>query len=169
MNRWLASLCLAAVCSISPAIAQETAAPTDPNDPKIVLAAKILEETHALDTMRSVLDTMVPTLVASLKRQAPTLTDDQLKSISESLTSEMKARLPKMLIANARIYAMHFSLAELNDIETFYRSPAGQKVIAENPKIMQETIPLGMAWGRESATEAMDQIIAKLRKDGVKL
>lgn len=157
--------CLLALAA--PVFAQET--PTDPNDPKIVLATKILEEAHSLDNMSSVLDIMIPALTASIKRQSPTLTDDQLKTITDMLETEMKARLPKMLVAHARIYAAHYTLDELKALDAFYQTPAGQKVIAENPKIMKEAVPLGMAWGKESAAEAMEKVVAKLRKDGVKI
>jgi hypothetical protein len=89
--------------------------------------------------------------------------------VSDMLLDEMKSRLPKMLIANARIYAAHFTLDELKAIDGFYQTPAGQKIIVENPKIVKEAIPLGMAWGREAATEALPRVMEKLRKQGVKI
>jgi hypothetical protein len=166
MKAWAASLCLVAFCSL-PAFAQDAAAPAD--DPKIALAIKILQETHAADSMSAILDTLIPRIVQGIKQQAPNLTDDQAKMISGMLLDEMKSRLPIMLTANARIYASHFSLDELKALEQFYQTPVGQKTITELPAIAKEVFPLGEAWGRESVMEAMPKVIEKLRSQGVKI
>ncbi len=165
MRAWAASLCLVAFC-FSPAFAQD-AAPAP--DPKIDLAVKILQETHALDHMSQALDIMLPQLVNLIKQQAPNLTEDQIKMVSDMIGEEMKSTLPKMVTANARIYASHFTLDELTAIEQFYQSPAGQKVIAETPAIIKEAVPLGIAWGREAAAEVLPKVIEKLRAKGVKI
>jgi uncharacterized protein len=162
MRPWIASLCLVAFCSTS-ALAQD--AGTSTTDPKIELAAKILQETHAIDTMGSVLDTVIPQMVHLVKQQFPSLTDDQLNMMSSMLLEEMKNRLPKMVIAYARIYANHFTLDELKAIEQFYETPAGQKMIAEGPAITKEAFPLG----REAAAEALPKVIEKMRAQGVKI
>ena len=166
MRAWIASLCLVAFFSSSAAFAQD-AAPA--SDPKIALAVKILQETHATDNMSAILDALVPQMLQVMKQQEPTLTDDTLKLISGMLLDEMKSRIPIMIAANARIYANHFTLDELKAIEQFYQSPAGQKAITELPAIAKETFPLGVAWGRESAAEALPKVIEKLRKQGVKI
>jgi hypothetical protein len=165
MKSWAASLCLVAFCSL-PAFAQD-AAPAP--DPKIELATKILQETHALDHMSQALDLLLPQLVNLIKQQAPTLTDDQLKMVSDMIGEEMKNTLPLLVIANARIYASHFTLDELTAIEQFYQSPTGQKVIAETPDIMKEAVPLGVAWGHQAAIEVLPKVIEKLRAKGVKI
>jgi uncharacterized protein len=165
MRPWIASLCLVAFCSTS-ALAQDAAPPPDP---KIDLAVKILQEIHALDHVSQALDIMLPQLVNLIKQQAPNLTDDQLKMVSDMMGEEMKGTLPKMITANARIYASHFTLDELTAIEQFYQSPAGQKVIAETPAIIKEGVPLGIVWGREAAAEVLPKVIEKLRAKGVKI
>jgi len=167
MKAWAASLCLVAFCSL-PAFAQDAAAPAA-DDPKIVLATKILQETHALDHMSQALDAMLPQLTNLIKQQAPNLTDDQLKMVSDMIGEEMKGTLPAMVTANARIYANHFSIDELTAIEQFYQSPAGQKVITETPAIIKEAVPLGIAWGRASAAEVLPKVIERLRAKGVKI
>jgi len=149
----------------APALAQDAA----PDDAKIALATQILAESHAQDTMTRMLDLLVPTMVTRMKQRAPNLTDDQVKIISDSLIEEMKASMPKMLTIQARVYAEHYTLDELKQLEAFYQTPLGQKVIAETPKIATEVLPLGMAWGREAGQQAMENVIAKLRTQGMKI
>ena len=38
----------------------------------------------------------------------------------------------------ARVYASHFTEAELKQILTFYQSPVGQKMVVEEPKAIDE-------------------------------
>jgi hypothetical protein len=166
MKAWIASVCLVAFCS-SPVLAQDGAAPAA--DPKIEVATKILEESHALDHMSAALDALLPQMVNLIKRQAPSLSDEQLKMVSDMFSEELKATLPKMMTANARIYANHFTLDELKAIEQFYESPVGQKVIAETPAIIKEATPLGVALGREAAIEVLPKVIERLRQQGVKI
>ena len=167
MKAWAACLGLAALCLCLPAFAQDATPPADPA--KLAVAAKILEETHALDNMGAALDVMIVPMIRGIKQQAPNLSDDRLKMISDMLLEEMKASMPKMLALNAQIYASHFSLDELKAIEAFYGTPAGQKIVAETPKIVKEVLPIGMAWGRQAAEEALARITEKLRKEGVKI
>jgi uncharacterized protein len=164
MRAWIASVCLVAFCS-SPVLAQDVTAP----DPKIEAATRILQESHALDHMSEALDALLPQMVNIIKQQAPSLSDDQIKMVSDMFSEELKGILPKMLVANARIYASHFTLDELKAIEQFYESPVGQKVIAETPGIIKEATPLGVALGREAAMEVLPKVIDRLRKQGVKI
>ena len=166
MKLRVASACLAAFASIMPAFAQN--APS-PGDPKIAAATEILRQTHAQDNASAMFDILVPPLVAQVKSHAPNLTDVQIKMISDMLLDEMKAALPDMTVANARIYAEHFTLDELEGIRNFYTTPLGQKLLAENPKIVKEAVPLGLAWGKRAATTALAHVIEKLRSQGVKL
>jgi hypothetical protein len=141
-----------------------------PPDPaKVAVAAKILEETHALENMSAVLDMAIVPVIQNVKRQAPNLSDDELKVISDLLLTEMRKELPQAIALNAQIYASHFTLEELNAIEVFYQTPAGQKIVAETPKIVKEALPIGMAWGRQAAQEALGRILNQLRKQGVKI
>jgi len=38
---------------------------------------------------------------------------------------------------------------DLNEINTFYKSPVGQKLTKKTPLIMVESMEIGQEWGRE--------------------
>jgi hypothetical protein len=84
-------------------------------------------------------------------------------------SDEMQKELPQLVAVNAQLYASHFTLDELKAIDIFYQSAAGQKMVAETPKIIKEEAPLGMMWGRQAAQTAMERVIDKLRAQGVKI
>ena len=168
MRRWAATFGLAAFCFCSSALAQD--ATTPPPDPaKVAVATRILEATHATDNMMAVMDTMIAPMVQSIKTQNPSLPDDQIKMISDMLTEELHKLVPQGVALNAQVYASHFTLEELNAIAAFYQTPVGQKIITEQPKIVKEVLPIGMAWGRQAAEQVLTRIVEQLRKQGVKI
>jgi hypothetical protein len=60
------------------------------------------------------------------------------------------------------IYQKHFTADEVAGLLKFYRSPLGQKVIAEMPATMAEGMQIGRQWGQERA----QQMLGELRKEG---
>jgi hypothetical protein len=171
----LAAAILMVAFSVTAASAQDTAPPAsampqlpsvDPE--RLALAQKILAETHTLDNMSAMIDTLLPTIIAGFRRQSPNLPDDTYKMVGQMLAEEMRKELPSFVQANAQIYANHFTLDDLKGLDTFYQSPVGQKFVSETPKIFQETLPLGRIWGREAAQAAMQRVIEQLHAKGVK-
>jgi len=171
----LAAAALMVAFSVTVASAQDAAPPPPampqlPNvDPeRLALAQKILEETHTQDNILAMIDTMLPTIVAGFRRQSPNLSEDTYKMVGQMLADEMRKELPPFVQANAQIYANHFTLDDLKALDTFYQSPAGQKLVSETPKIFRETLPLGRIWGREAAQAAMQRVMEQLHAKGVK-
>src|ERR1700738_961296 len=119
---------LAAFCFCSSALAQDAALPP-PDAAKIAVATRVLEETHAVDNMTSVMDTMIAPMIQAIKQQSPGVPDDQLKIIADMLPEELHKLVPQAIALNAQVYASHFTLEELNAIEAFYQTPLGQKII----------------------------------------
>ncbi len=171
----LAAAILVVAFSVTVALAQDAAPPMPampqlPNvDPdRLALAQKILEETHTQDNMSAALDAMMPAMLGAFRRQSPNLPDETYKLVEQMLSDEMRKQLPQLTTINAQTYANHFTLDELKAIDAFYQTPAGQKIVSETPKIIRETAPLGMLWGRQAAQAAMQRVMEQLRAKGVK-
>lgn len=60
------------------------------------------------------------------------------------------------------IYQRHFTADEVAGLLKFYRSPLGQKVIAEMPSTMAEGMQIGRQWGQQRA----QQMLGQLQKEG---
>jgi hypothetical protein len=66
----------------------------------------------------------------------------------------------------ARIYASHFTEPELKQLLTFYQSPLGQKVIAEEPKAADETMASAGTWADNLSEEVINKMRAEMKKRG---
>jgi hypothetical protein len=95
------------------------------------------------------------------------------------LQSKMKERLHEMTDAIARLYANHFTLSELRDleafastspekrdVESFKNSASGAKFLSLRPMLMREGAKAGMEWGQRIGAEADVEIKKELRALG---
>ena len=59
------------------------------------------------------------------------------------------------------IYRDHYTNEEILQLIDFYRTPLGQKVIRETPKIMEESYLAGQEWGQQIAAKAILMLIER--------
>jgi uncharacterized protein len=76
------------------------------------------------------------------------------------------ARVSELNDIWATIYARNFTVAELRDINAFYHTETGQKLLAKLPAITQEGLVAGQKFGQSLAAEFQQCIIDELRKKG---
>jgi len=66
----------------------------------------------------------------------------------------------------ARIYATEFTEQELKDLVTFYKSPLGQKLIANEPRAVQASMTFMNQWAQAFGEIVNGQFRAEMRKRG---
>ena len=74
-------------------------------------------------------------LMTMLKHVLPNVSDD---AASGAVDTEIQYEASAFYQENVKLYAAHFSDAELNDLLTFYRSAGGRAWLAQSPLIVQE-------------------------------
>jgi uncharacterized protein len=93
-------------------------------------------------------------------QQDPSLTKD-LNEISTQMRTDLAPRFGELTDEVSRLYATNFSEQELKDILAFYKSPAGQKLLQEQPKVVDASMKFAQDW----ANKLSDQVIAKMRDE----
>jgi hypothetical protein len=91
------------------------------------------------------------------------------KDLNEVAAIEQKQYAPRvseLVEATARIYASHFTEQELKELLAYYQSPIGQKAIAEEPKIIEQSMASAGSWGDNLAQEVMASMRAEMKKRG---
>jgi hypothetical protein len=77
------------------------------------------------------------------------------------MRTDLTPRFSELTDEVARLYATNFSEQELKDILAFYKSPAGQKLLAQQPKVVDASMKFAQDW----ANKLSDQVIAKMRDE----
>lgn len=78
-----------------------------------------------------------------------------------------RTALPELTRGITGLYAAHFTLADLDQMIAFYRSPAGKKLVALSPLIIQQSMSLGQAWAEGVADRAWDSFARAAQDRGL--
>jgi hypothetical protein len=122
-----------------------------------------LELTQARRNMVAVMDNMKQIMrqsaEESFREKVPNPTPKQLEAL-RGLFDDIDVPLDEMINAIVPIYQRHFTTADLDELIRFYSSPVGQKLLHEQPQLLQESMRAGAAIQQKR----MDEIKAKIRE-----
>ena len=97
----------------------------------------------------------------AFRDRVPNPTPKQLEALN-GMVDDMMADMPldEMVEAMVPIYRRHLSRTDVDEIIRFYSGTVGQKLLREQPQMIQE----GMQAGMEIQQKRMDQMMAKIRE-----
>jgi hypothetical protein len=113
-------------------------------------------------------DSVLPAFADQIRKQAvtrPELAKD-LDEVLVSLQPEMELQKQRMIDIAARTYASKFSEAELKEIVTFFRSPAGKHYVEAQPQLLDEMVQEMQDWTTEVSEYVMVRVRAEMGKRG---
>jgi hypothetical protein len=116
-------------------------------------------------------DSIIPAFSERIRQGAvtrPELTKD-LDTVLASLEPEMELQKQAMIDTAARIYASRLSEAELNEIATFFRSPAGKRYVETQPQVLDEMVQAMQTWTQDVSEYIMVRVRAEMAKKGHQL
>lgn len=141
------------------------AAPQSPSADTMAAARELVAVSRAGDQMKTLLPLIVQQLKPLIVQKRPEAERD-FDQIMPLMLEAMNAQLGAFTEALALIYARNFTVDELRQIQGFYHTAAGQKLLEKMPVIAQESLALGQKVGQGIAKELQDRIIEELRKRG---
>ena len=89
-----------------------------------------------------------------------------LDEVAAIVQKEFDPRVNELVDRRARIYASHFTEQELKDLLTFYQSPLGKKALAEEPKVLDESMTCAGTWADNLSQDVMAKMRAEMKKRG---
>jgi len=163
MRALLAVLIAAAtVTAAAPAMAQELAPEhlalarryVDLTDRGAIYETTLVQT--GIDTMRQIV-TQNPEII------------DQTDAAIKGVLEEYRDRKGELLDQFARVYAVRFSMEELQQIVDFYASPVGQKLANANVEVNQDLQDVLSVFQSNLNREFFAKVRAELREQGVQI
>lgn len=151
---------LVLIAIAKPALAQAPAQRPAPSPASILIAKQILEIKGA----NEIYQPLVRGVIEKAKNQfmqTNFMWSKDLNEVAAKLQKDFAPKVNELVDTSARIYASHFTEAELRDLLTFYQSPVGRKAIVEEAKALDES----MAYAGEFGDSFSDEIIARMRDE----
>jgi len=93
--------------------------------------------------------------------------DELLSEMAQRMQKQMEVRLPKYVEDTTVIYARVFTLEELKELNAFYDSPLGRKLLQKMPELLRECNELSQRMGVEVFREVLQSMQAEFDKRGV--
>lgn len=153
----------ASILAVSmPAMAQEV--PPE----QMALARKYVDLTDRAAIYET---TMVEIAIGTMRQivqQNPEVTELTNTAIGKVL-EEYKARKGELLDQFARVYAVRFTIPELQEIVAFYESPTGQKLSTANSEANADLQKVMQVFTTNVRPEFFAKVRAELRAQGVEL
>lgn len=141
--------------AIAQGVAPAAAAPAvDPV--KLQLIRAVLTETHSVDLMFQSVEGGLPMQRAANPRIPAAFWDRFIAAAHE--------HEPELETLFIQIYDRHFSADDLRQLLAFYRTPIGQKLIAEQPAVAREAMAGGQQWGQRIGYEVGQKMAAEAQK-----
>jgi uncharacterized protein len=151
---------------VQPALAQTPAAPgPQPSAGALLLAKQIVE----IKGVQSIFAPLVRGVVEKTKNmfmQTNFMWANDLNQVAAIEEQKLAPRVSELVDATARMYAQHFTEAELKQLLAFYQSPVGKKALVEEPKVLDEAMAYAGAWGDNLSQEVIGDMRDQMKKRG---
>jgi uncharacterized protein len=136
-----------------------------PNAEALTAARELIATMKATDNFKAILPTITQGLKPVIVQGRPAVEKD-FDTIMPSMLDAMTSRLPELAELMAQIYARTFTASELRDIQAFYGTPTGQKLLQNMPALAQLSMAAGQRFGQDIGAELRARITNELRKRG---
>jgi hypothetical protein len=135
-------------------------------------ALALAKELVVLKGGAAMFDPLIPGVIQRVK-QTLVPTNPQLmgplNQVADQLNKEYLAKRADVINEVAKIYAEHFTEAELKEILAFYKSPAGRKMIAEEPKAVDQSLKAAQDWAVKFSDVVLQRFRLEMKKKGYDL
>ena len=172
MNRSFAIVLAAGLgllVSAWPATAQQQQAAQPPPKPVSASAMAAARDLMAARNMGAVYAGAVPNIIQRVKDQILANNLSYQKDLNEVAIAEAQAmagREKEIGEQMAKMYAIDFTEQELKDLTAFYRSPLGQKVLAQEPKTEQAIGIYLNQWAQTFSQTVANDFREEMKKRG---
>src|SRR4029077_19623460 len=162
------ALAMALALIVAPAIAQQAppAAPGKPGSPAALAAAK---EILTLKNASAMYAGAVPGLVERTKTtllQSNLNLQKDLNEVAIIVATNLAGREKEIADGMAQIYTNEFTEQELKDLVTFYKTPLGQKLLANEPRAIQGSMGYMQLWAQHFSEVINGQFRTEMKKRG---
>jgi hypothetical protein len=149
-----------ALVAASPAVSAQ-----QPSASSLLVAKQLIQVTGATGLFNPLIAGVIEQAKLLYLQQDPGLAKD-LNEIAAKMRKDLQPRFSEVTNEIARLYATHFTEQELKDILAFYRSPAGKKMLAEQPVVVDSSMKYAQDWANKLSEQVTAQMRDELKKKG---
>jgi uncharacterized protein len=108
-----------------------------PSPDTLAAARELVATTKAADNFKAILPTMLQSMKPAIVQGRPAVEKDY-DAIMPAMIELATSRLSDVAELVAQVHARNFTASEMHEIQAFYLTPTGQKMVQSMPTIMQQ-------------------------------
>ena len=165
LTKWAATAALAVSLAfgvVTPSLSQEI------SPDQLALARKYVDLTNKAQIFEAMLVTTAQQTSKLLSQHNPDIAD-KIDDVIGKILETYKGKNDDLFNQIARIYAVSFTQDELQQIVTFYQTPAGQKLATNAFDINRDAGKVMQVYAYNLGTEFVSKVRAELTAEGYKL
>ena len=132
---------------------------------QMTAARELVAAMRATDQFKAIFPVLMQQLKPGIVQGRPEVERDY-DTMIPAMLEIFNARSGEIVESMAAIYARNFTVDEMQQVISFYRTPIDQKLLDKLPVIFQESVAAGNKFGQAVATELRNRLIEELRKRG---
>jgi hypothetical protein len=149
------ALIVIAFAAANPARAQTP--PAAPSPEALAAAHELMTVMKPADQFKAILPVLIQNLKQAVVQGRPDV-EKQYDAMMPVFNDSAQKRVNELIETIATIYASNFTADELRDLTAFYRTPTGQKFLARQAAIAQQSMAAGQQLGRAIMTDVQQQM-----------
>ena len=150
--------------SAEPAVTGETVT----NVTALEEARKLMELINAKQLTQQKIQQVHQIILPLAKSSNPGKEADVEKLYNEYFLPAINADLPVILDDIAKLYSLHFTSTELQEMNRFYQTELGRKIISKQPLIAQQSLVMAQAWSQKITQIALEKFSVEAARQGLK-
>jgi hypothetical protein len=131
----------------------------------VAAAREVVELKGGVQMFDPIIVGVVEQTKGALLQTNPQLSRD-LDAVSAQLRSEFAPRRDELVGEAAKFYAQRFTEQELKEIVAFLRTPAGKKMVVQEPLALDDTFNYVQQWAPRIGEDVMNRFRAEMKKKG---
>jgi hypothetical protein len=148
-----------------PMLRQTAALAQQPSTNAILLAREIIVAKGGSRLYEPVIADVIDRARGVLLQANPMVSKD-LNEVTVKVRTESAPRIGEIMNEVAKMYAARFTEAELKQALAFYKSPIGQKIILEEPAILDQSVAFAQSWASRFSEQVLAQMRTEMKKRG---
>jgi len=130
---------------------------------------KLVNATGGIQRAEQMNALFIGTIMKAISSANPNVPPKVAAIVAEEVTAVIHDNAQAFTELAVQSIARHFSLAEIREINAFYATDVGKKMLAVMPDLSRESLAAGMKWGQALQPQLLERLRERFRKEGLDL
>ena len=109
---------------------------------------------------------MAERTIPTMRSSVPNLPEEAYAILHEELADAFRSASADLIASNAQLYLQHLTPDEIAELNNFYSTATGKKMLNIIPMLMQQSLYLGQEWIQKMDRDLRRTWRARLKQEG---